>query len=105
MIDTVPVYSAEAMPKLPKSAKKIRMVQQYKDEAVQAASKLSRETYKQIKHFNKIEMAVFLQRVTMDGFKAGYEAAKKEFAPAEEPAPEQDQEQSPDDGGGAVEND
>lgn len=105
MIDTVPVYSTEGMPKPPKHPKKVRMVQMYRDEAVKAATKLTHEDYKKIKHFNKIEMVAFMTRISQEGFRAGYEAAKKEFAPAEEPAQEQAAEQCPDDGGGAVEND
>ena len=84
---------------------KLRMVQKYRDEAVIAAAKLTNDSYKAIKHFNKIEMVAFMTRVSQDGFRAGYEAAKKEFAPAEEPTPEQVAELTADTGGVAVEND
>lgn len=84
---------------------KLRMVQKYRDEAVKAAAKLTHDSYKSIKHFNKIEMVAFMTRVSQDGFRAGYEAAKKEFAQAEEPTPEQTSEPAADTGGGAVEND
>ena len=33
---------------------KLRMVQKYRDEAVKAAAKLTHDSYKSIKHFNKI---------------------------------------------------
>lgn len=67
---------------------KLRMVQKYRDEAVKAAAKLTHDSYKAIKHFNKIEMVAFMTRVSQDGFLAGYEAAQKEFAPAENEAPD-----------------
>ena len=66
---------------------KLRMVQKYRDEAVKAAAKLTHDSYKAIKHFNKIDMVAFMTRVSQDGFRAGYEAAKKEFAPAENETP------------------
>lgn len=84
---------------------KLRMVQMYRDEAVKAAAKLTHDSYKSIKHFNKIEMVAFMTRVSHDGFRAGYEAAKKEFAQAEESTQEQTAEPAADTGGGAVEND
>lgn len=83
----------------------VRMVHKYKDEAVKTASKLTHDSYKAIKHFNKIEMVAFMTRISQDGFRAGYEAAKKEFAPAEEPTQEQVAELTANTGGVAVEND
>ena len=83
---------------------KLRMVQKYRDEAVKAAAKLTHDSYKAIKHMNKIQLVAFMTQVSQNGFKAGYEAAKKEFAPAEEPTPEQVAEPEADTGGGAVEN-
>ena len=83
---------------------KLRMVQMYRDEAVKAAAKLTHDSYKKIKHLNKIELVAFITQVSHDGFKAGYEAAKKEFAQAEEPTPEQVPEPEANTGGGAVEN-
>lgn len=84
---------------------KLRMVQKYRDEAVKAAAKLTHDSYKAIKHMNKIQLVAFMTQVSQNGFKAGYEAAKKELTPAEEPAPEQSAEATADAGGGAVEND
>lgn len=84
---------------------KMRMVQKYRDEAVKAAAKLTHDSYKAIKHMNKIQLVAFMTQVSQNGFKAGYEAAKKEFAPAEEPTPERVAEPAADPGGDAVEND
>lgn len=61
----------------------VRMVQRYRDEAVNAAAKLTHDTYKTIKHMNKIQLVAFMSQVSQSGFKAGYEAAKEEFAPPE----------------------
>lgn len=70
-----------AEPKIyPNRESKVRMVQRYKEEAVKNASQLDHDTYKRIKHYNKIEMVLFLQQVSASAFKAGYEAAKKELA-------------------------
>ena len=58
---------------------KVRMVQIYRDEAVAEAAKLTHESYKSIKHMNKIELVAFMKRISHDSFKAGYEAARKEL--------------------------
>ena len=62
----------------------VRKVQVYRDGAIQAAAKLTHERYKAIKHMNKIELVAFMKHVSHESFKAGYEAARKEFAPEPE---------------------
>ena len=76
-----------AEPKIyPNRESKVRMVQRYKEEAVKNASQLDHDTYKRIKHYNKIEMVLFLQQVSASAFKAGYEAARKELTDEPEAA-------------------
>ena len=87
MLDYPPSYSADAMPDPPKGNSKVRLVQRYKDEVVANASRLPKEEYKRIKRMNKYELVVYLQRVSADGFKHGYEAARKEFSEAADMAP------------------
>ena len=56
-------------------------------EAVERANTLSRETYKTIKHMDKIALAAYLDRVYAKGYSDGFSSAK---AVEEAPASEQD---------------
>ena len=89
MADNLPQYNNTGL-RLPKPVKesKVRMVQRYKEEAVKNASQIDHDTYKRIKHYNKIEMVLFLQQVSASAFKAGYEAAQKELAAQAKDEPE-----------------
>ena len=88
----VPAYSSEGMPKLPKGKKK-RTVQKYTKYAVELSEQMSKEDWQKIKHFGKIEMALYIQGVYQQGFKAGVESVKPKVSktpiekPSEESAP------------------
>lgn len=87
MIDVPQYYTSNVRVTKPIKESKVRIVQRYKAEAVKNASQLDHDTYKRIKHYNKIEMMLFLQQVSASAFKAGYEAAKKELAAQATDAP------------------
>ena len=83
--------------------KPVRMVQKFCDEAIQNAGKLAHDDYKNIKHMNKYQLCAFMMQISSRGFKAGYDAARKEL---EESAKKAElAEQATDIGGDAVEND
>ena len=75
------IYALEQMPK---ATGKMRTVEAYTEDAIANADKLSRETFKAIKHMNKIELASFLDDVYRSGYKAGYEACQKSQQKKEE---------------------
>lgn len=79
--------------------KKTRTVQKYTKYAVELAEQMSKEDWQRIKHFGKIEMAMYIQGVYQQGFKAGVESVKPKVSktPIEKPA--EDQEPAPDPGG------
>lgn len=56
---------------------KVAAVQKYKASAVAEAAKLSHDDYKNIKHFNKIEMANYLQTVFARGYQVGFDEGVK----------------------------
>ncbi len=58
---------------------KVRTVQRYRQEAIDAASKVTRQTYKEVKHMDKIQFVQFLQATINRGFQAGYKAAREEM--------------------------
>ena len=60
---------------------------------------MSKEDWQRIKHFNKVEMAMYIQGVYQQGFKAGVESVKPKVTktPVEKPA--DDPEPAPDPGG------
>ena len=59
--------------------KKTRTVQVYTDEAVKAASRMTHDDYKAIKHMSKIDLVAYLTRIYQRGFQAGAAKARKEM--------------------------
>lgn len=94
----VPAYSSEAMPKLPKGKKK-RTAKKYTKYAVELSEQMSKEDWQKIKHFNKIEMSLYIQGVYQQGFKAGVESVKPKFSKTPIENPDENQEPTPDPGG------
>ncbi|MBO4676816.1 MAG: hypothetical protein J5633_04655 [Oscillospiraceae bacterium] len=66
---------------------KKRTVRVYTADALENAKKLEPEAWRKIKHFDKVQMAAYIQSVYMDGFQKGFELGRKE-AGKDAPAPE-----------------
>lgn len=73
---------------------KRRTVQMYTQQSVDLANSMSKEDWRRIKHMSKIEMALYIQGVYQQGFKAGAESVKPKVTekklegPSEAPTPD-----------------
>lgn len=79
------VHEEDLPEKAPKKKEGIRDVPMYSPDAIKKANMLlTREEYKKIKHFDKIEMAAYLNEKLSEAYQAGIKAgiakAKKESA-------------------------
>lgn len=55
-----------------KNEKPRRTVRVYTEEAVKNAAKLPADVWREIKHYNKVQMTDYIQRLYRAGFNAGY---------------------------------
>lgn len=54
-----------------------KTVKRYSKEALNSSLHLDRETYKRIKHMDKVELSNYIEAVYTKAFSKGYEAGKK----------------------------
>ena len=54
---------------------KTRMARRYTAGAIEKSNTISRDTYKRVKHMDKVEMTAYLESLYTRGYEAGYKAA------------------------------
>lgn len=67
---------------------KPKMVKQYTKEALALADAMPKETYKALKHMDKVQLCHYIDTVYKNGYKAGYQAGLAAPRPEEAPAAE-----------------
>lgn len=59
---------------------KTRTVRRYTDGSIEKSRTISRDTYKRVKHMDKVEMTAYLEALYAKGYEAGYNAAIDKIA-------------------------